>query len=239
MSAQQPEGSPLYAGAPHQARQVAESFGSDADRYDRARPSYPDSMIERIVANSPGRDVVDVGCGTGICARQFQAVGCRVLGVEVDPRMAELARRSGGRRRGRRIRELESGRPAVRHRRRRAGMALGRSGGGSGQGCGGIASRWPVGRALERLRDAGRARRGLLRRLSNCAARVALQPRDAGSSGIRGILRQGLGRHPRRMRGSAMRSSGRSIGSGPTRGTNGSTRCPPSAATTRFPRTNA
>jgi len=47
------------------------------------------------VAGSPGRDVLDVGCGTGIAARQFQAAGCRVLGVDPDARMAGLARRSG------------------------------------------------------------------------------------------------------------------------------------------------
>jgi SAM-dependent methyltransferase len=80
---------------PHQARQVAESFGTDADRYDRARPHYPGAMVEAIAAASPGRDVLDVGCGTGIAAGQFQAVGCRVLGVDPDPRMAELARRKG------------------------------------------------------------------------------------------------------------------------------------------------
>jgi hypothetical protein len=39
---------------PHQARQVAESFGSDAERYDRARPRYPAAMVEAIVAASPG-----------------------------------------------------------------------------------------------------------------------------------------------------------------------------------------
>jgi SAM-dependent methyltransferase len=95
MSVQRPEGSPLDADQPHQARRVAESFGSDAQRYDRSRPSYPDSMIERIVAGSPGPDVLDVGCGTGISARQFRAAGCTVLGVEVDPRMAQLARGRG------------------------------------------------------------------------------------------------------------------------------------------------
>lgn len=42
-----------------------------------------------------GPDVVDVGCGTGVAARQFQAAGCRVLGVEPDLRMAELARQTG------------------------------------------------------------------------------------------------------------------------------------------------
>jgi SAM-dependent methyltransferase len=74
---------------------MAESFGGDADRYDRTRPPYPDALVNQIIAASPGRDVLDVGCGTGIEARQFQAAGCAVLGVEPDARMAEFARRSG------------------------------------------------------------------------------------------------------------------------------------------------
>ncbi|MGK5550488.1 class I SAM-dependent methyltransferase [Actinomadura kijaniata] len=80
---------------PHQARQWAESFGSDPERYDRARPRYPDALLERLVAAAPGPDVLDVGCGTGIVARQLRAAGCRVLGVEIDPRMADWARRDG------------------------------------------------------------------------------------------------------------------------------------------------
>lgn len=79
----------------HQARAVAEGFGADAARYDRARPGYPQALVDRIVAASPGRDVLDVGCGTGTAARQFQAAGCTVLGVEPDARMAELARHGG------------------------------------------------------------------------------------------------------------------------------------------------
>lgn len=67
----------------------------DAERYDRTRPRYPDAMVDRIVAAIPGPDVVDVGCGTGIAARQFQAAGCKVLGVEPDARMADWARRHG------------------------------------------------------------------------------------------------------------------------------------------------
>ncbi|MET0135995.1 MAG: class I SAM-dependent methyltransferase [Kibdelosporangium sp.] len=67
----------------------------DPERYDRARPRYPDAMVQRIVAASPGLEVLDVGCGTGIEARQFQAAGCTVLGVEPDSRMAEFARRGG------------------------------------------------------------------------------------------------------------------------------------------------
>jgi SAM-dependent methyltransferase len=95
MSTVPPEQSRPSVDEPHQHRQIAESFGSDAARYDRARPRYPDPMVARIVAASPGPDVLDVGCGTGIEARQFQAAGCMVLGVEPDARMADFARRTG------------------------------------------------------------------------------------------------------------------------------------------------
>lgn len=78
-----------------EVRQVAESFGSDAERYDRTRPRYPDALIDRVMAGSRGRDVLDVGCGTGIVARQLQATGCHVLGVDPDARMVEFARRRG------------------------------------------------------------------------------------------------------------------------------------------------
>jgi SAM-dependent methyltransferase len=95
MPTTQPERAGLSVPEPHRHRQVAESFGADPQRYDRARPRYPEPMVDRIVVASPGRDVLDVGCGTGIVARQFQAAGCRVLGVDVDERMAEFARGTG------------------------------------------------------------------------------------------------------------------------------------------------
>ncbi|MGK5547914.1 class I SAM-dependent methyltransferase [Streptomyces sp. URMC 127] len=78
---------------PHRHREMAESFGEDAERYDRARPRYPAALVERIASEADA--VLDAGCGTGIAARQLQAAGCRVLGVEPDARMAERARRSG------------------------------------------------------------------------------------------------------------------------------------------------
>ncbi|MEU8243612.1 class I SAM-dependent methyltransferase [Actinoplanes missouriensis] len=80
---------------PDAHRRLAESFGLDAERYDRTRPRYPAAMVERIVAALPGADVLDVGTGTGIAAEQFRAAGCRVLGLDPDDRMAALARRRG------------------------------------------------------------------------------------------------------------------------------------------------
>ena len=76
-------------------REVASSFGADAPEYDRARPSYPAELIAQIVAASPGLDVLDVGIGTGLAARLFRDARCHVLGVDVDERMAVVARQYG------------------------------------------------------------------------------------------------------------------------------------------------
>ena len=76
-------------------RRIAASFGEDPERYDRARPRYPRELIDRIVAGRTGRTVLDVGCGTGIAARQLQAAGCEVTGVEPDARMAAFAAARG------------------------------------------------------------------------------------------------------------------------------------------------
>jgi len=76
-------------------RKVAESFGADPELYDRARPRYPSELIDRIAAECPGGIVLDVGTGTGIAARQLQAAGCEVLGVDPDARLAGFARQAG------------------------------------------------------------------------------------------------------------------------------------------------
>jgi SAM-dependent methyltransferase len=83
------------AGESHRARQVAESFGSEAGRYERTRPTYPTAMVDAVLAASEGHEVLDVGIGTGISARPFREAGWHVLGVEPDERMAGYARRSG------------------------------------------------------------------------------------------------------------------------------------------------
>jgi SAM-dependent methyltransferase len=80
---------------PHEHRGIAESFGDDADRYDRARPGYPPALVEAALPPGTGHHVLDVGIGTGLSARGFRAAGCHVLGVEVDERMAARARAHG------------------------------------------------------------------------------------------------------------------------------------------------
>lgn len=75
-------------------RSRAESFGDLARAYDRARPTYPPALFDDLLADG-ARTVLDVGCGTGIAAALLAARGCQVLGVEVDTRMAALARAKG------------------------------------------------------------------------------------------------------------------------------------------------
>lgn len=76
----------------HDDRNRAESFGSAAEEYDRYRPGYPGALVDDLLAGSPSK-VLDVGCGTGKVAVPILERGIRVLGVEPDLRMAEVARR--------------------------------------------------------------------------------------------------------------------------------------------------
>jgi SAM-dependent methyltransferase len=71
-------------------------FDRQAERYDRCRPTYPDAVVDALLGPQPsGLKVLDVGCGTGIASRLMAERGAEVLGVEVAPRMAEIARGYG------------------------------------------------------------------------------------------------------------------------------------------------
>ncbi|SEG99256.1 Methyltransferase domain-containing protein [Nonomuraea solani] len=78
----------------HLDRARATSFGSVAAQYDRYRPESPDALIDELMAGSPARGL-DVGCGTGKVARTLARRGLTVLGIEVDERMAGVARGHG------------------------------------------------------------------------------------------------------------------------------------------------
>jgi SAM-dependent methyltransferase len=78
----------------HTNRLRAESFGAVAEAYDQARPSYPPALVDDLLAGARA-DALDVGCGTGKAARLLGERGVPVLGVEVDARMAAVARAHG------------------------------------------------------------------------------------------------------------------------------------------------
>lgn len=63
--------------------------------YERHRPDYPDAAIRVIVDDLPDDAVIaDVGCGTGIATRQLAAKGFRVIGIEPDQKMLDVARQA-------------------------------------------------------------------------------------------------------------------------------------------------
>lgn len=69
---------------------AAAGFGSAADVYERARPSYPQPAVDWFVERTglgPGATVVDVGAGTGKLTRLLVPSGARVVAVEPIPEM--------------------------------------------------------------------------------------------------------------------------------------------------------
>jgi SAM-dependent methyltransferase len=72
-------------------------FGEVADLYDAVRPSYPDAVIDDLVALAPvhpGGAALEVGAGTGKATRMVAARGISVVAVEPSPAMARLIDRN-------------------------------------------------------------------------------------------------------------------------------------------------
>jgi len=71
------------------------SFDRVAALYDQARPSYPDAVVERILAYAalgPSARVLEVGTGTGKATEPFARRGLRILGLEPGLNLADIAR---------------------------------------------------------------------------------------------------------------------------------------------------
>jgi SAM-dependent methyltransferase len=69
-------------------------FTQQADAYARARPGYPDALVDVLVADAavrPGDPVADVGAGTGLFTALLAARGLLVAAVEPNAAMRERA----------------------------------------------------------------------------------------------------------------------------------------------------
>lgn len=67
-----------------------------AELYDRARPTYPDELLDDLVELAglhPGSRVVEVGCGTGKATLPLAERGLNVTCVELGESLAALAQR--------------------------------------------------------------------------------------------------------------------------------------------------
>jgi SAM-dependent methyltransferase len=68
-------------------------FGEAVDEYARARPGYPEAMIDDILAYAdPAGDILEVGAGTGKATVSFASRGVSMTCLEPDPRMAARLR---------------------------------------------------------------------------------------------------------------------------------------------------
>ncbi|MDY7102489.1 MAG: methyltransferase domain-containing protein [Actinomycetota bacterium] len=73
------------------------TFDRAAERYDRARPTYPAPLLDRLVdaaGVSPGDHLLEVGCGTGQATVALAERGFHLTCVEPGHRLAEVARRN-------------------------------------------------------------------------------------------------------------------------------------------------
>jgi SAM-dependent methyltransferase len=79
------------------------SFGGVAELYDRARPSYPEALVDDVLEfagdgagarSGSGDRVLDVGAGTGKATLLFAERGLDVVALEPSAEMAAVARRN-------------------------------------------------------------------------------------------------------------------------------------------------
>jgi SAM-dependent methyltransferase len=76
---------------------LRQTFGSVAELYDRARPTYPAAIFDDLAALAglePGSRVLEIGPGTGKATAELVRRGYAVTGVELSQDLAAVARRN-------------------------------------------------------------------------------------------------------------------------------------------------
>ncbi len=88
-----------FASPDAKRRHVRQLFAAIADRYDvvtRVLSCGQDARwkdrLTRVVAPQPGERALDLACGTGDIAYRLAGAGARVCGLDITPRMLQLAR---------------------------------------------------------------------------------------------------------------------------------------------------
>jgi SAM-dependent methyltransferase len=78
-----------------ETRRKGDVFNEVAEEYDRHRPTYPETLIDRaceVGGLGPGATVLEIGCGTGQLTRSLLARGLRVTAIEPGERLIARAR---------------------------------------------------------------------------------------------------------------------------------------------------
>jgi SAM-dependent methyltransferase len=76
---------------------LRQTFDTAADRYDQARPNYPERLFDdltSLAALHPGDHLLEVGCGTGKATAPLARRGFRLTCLELGENLAAVSRRN-------------------------------------------------------------------------------------------------------------------------------------------------
>lgn len=79
---------------------LRQTFDQVAERYDRARPEYPETLFADLVALTgikPGDQLLEVGCATGQATLPLARRGFRITCIELGPELAAVVGHYPGR----------------------------------------------------------------------------------------------------------------------------------------------
>jgi len=76
--------------APDEARRT--SFGSRASLYDAIRPSYPQALVDAVIARTAPRRLLEIGAGTGKATCLFARTNLPIVALEPTAEMAAILR---------------------------------------------------------------------------------------------------------------------------------------------------
>jgi SAM-dependent methyltransferase len=84
--------------APHRERKgLRQTFDSASEVYHRARPDYPEELIDHLIRVTDlrqGNHLLEIGCGTGKATLPLARRGFRITCIELSARLAEAARQN-------------------------------------------------------------------------------------------------------------------------------------------------
>jgi SAM-dependent methyltransferase len=81
----------------NERQRLRNTFNRAADLYQRARPDYPDELLDHLISVTglrAGDRLLEVGCATGKATLPLARRGFRITCVELGPELARAARRN-------------------------------------------------------------------------------------------------------------------------------------------------
>src|SRR6478736_1719360 len=84
-----------YPGDTNLRHRRRETFDAVAERYDRARPGYPEAAVDDLLEGLPSdARILEIGCGTGQLTVPLAKRGYAITAVELGEDLARVARRN-------------------------------------------------------------------------------------------------------------------------------------------------